>query len=853
MTVKFLLQLYSLSDSTFRMKINELTPLKPRHEVQHALNGEPNYVRLEVTEKTTEKIVVQSGHNKAEIFANPFRVDLYRNKELVISTNARGLMRFEHLRHKPEPKPEATETEEQPSTTESPPVPAVVDDTESDPGSWEENYKSHHDSKPNGPSAVALDFSFIGAEQAYGVPLHADYLALRNTKNIDPYRLYNLDVFEYELENGMSLYGAIPVLYAHGLKGSAGVFWLNTAETWIDIAKPDGENVVSSIVNLVSGSTQMSQVDSHFISESGIIDVFFLLGPKPLDVFRQYTALTGTAPLPPLFSLGYHQCRWNYNDEDDVRAVALGFDEHDIPMDVMWLDIEHSDGRRYFTWDPVKFPHPKEMIQNLTAMGRKLVTIVDPHIKRDPGYFWHKDCEANGYYVKNKDNNDYEGWCWPGAASYPDFFNPVVRDDYADRYQLSKYEGSTLDLHIWNDMNEPSVFNGPEVTMPKDNIHHGGWEHRDVHNMYGFMQVMGTYEGLQRRSKGTLRPFILTRSFFAGSQRFGAMWTGDNMADWNHMRMSVPMCLSMAVSGFSFCGADIGGFFKNPDAELFTRWYQIGAFLPFFRAHAHIETKRREPWLYDEGTTNIVRQAIRRRYNYLSLWYTLFFEHTRFGSPVIRPMFALYPDDKDVFIMDDQFLVGDSLLVHPVVTPQATEVQVYFPGENERWYDTETFQLFHGRNTVNVPVDISKIPVYQRGGTIVSRLERVRRSSALMHNDPYTIIVALDNNGAAKGTLYIDDGETYKYKSNEYLYIQFEFSNNSLSAKLIDTKALFPTKSWVERIVILGYNKKINSEPTITTKRSGKQTLSISHDDGWSVVVIRKPGVSLTEEWTMSF
>lgn len=845
MNVKFVFQLYSLSDNTFRMKINELSPLKPRYEVQHVLKGEPNYVRLDLLEKTSEKAVVKSGHNKVEIYANPFRVDVYRGSELVISTNARGLMRFEHLRPKPAPKPEATE--------EAPAEPApVVDDTESDPGSWEENYKSHHDAKPNGPSAVALDFSFPGAEQAYGVPLHADYVALRNTKGIDPYRLFNLDVFEYELENGMSIYGAIPVLYAHGLKGSAGIFWLNTAETWIDVAKPDGENVVSSLVNLVSGSGQEPQVDTHFMSESGIMDVFFFVGPKPLDVFRQYSALTGTAPLPPLFSLGYHQCRWNYNDEDDVRNVALGFDEHDIPMDVMWLDIEHTDQKKYFTWDPIKFAHPTEMIQNLTAMGRKLVTIVDPHIKRDPGYFLHRDAEANGYYVKNKDGNDYEGWCWPGSVSYLDFFNPAVREYYSDRYLLENYQGSTLDLHIWNDMNEPAVFNGPEVTMFKDNVHYGGWEHRDVHNMYGFMQVMSTFDGLQKRSQGALRPFILTRSFFAGSQRYAAMWTGDNLADWNHMRMSVPMCLTMAISGYSFCGADVGGFFKYPDAELFTRWYQLGAFLPFYRAHSIIESKRREPWLYNPETTSLVRLAIRRRYTYLSLWYTLFFEHTRFGTPVIRPLFAQYPNDKDVFSVDNEFLVGDSLLVHPVVTAGATQAQVFFPGENERWYETETFELFRGRSVANIPVDMSKIPVFQRGGTIISKLERVRRSSALMHNDPYTIVVAVDDNGTAKGTLYIDDGETYKYKSNDYLYIQLEFANNTLKAKFIDKKAHFSSKAWIERIVILGLNKKLTSETTIESKSLGKQTLKYSNDDSWNVIVVRKPGVPVSEEWTLT-
>lgn len=284
--------------------------------------------------------------------------------------------------------------------------------------------------------------------------------------------------------------------------------------------------------------------------------------------------------------MGYHQCRWNYNDQDDVRNVADGFDEHDIPLDAMWLDIEHTDNKKYFTWDPVKFPNPTEMTNNLTAKGRKLIVIVDPHIKRDPGYFLHNDAENNNYYVKTREGKDYEGWCWPGSSSYIDFFNPEVREYYANRFLLENYAGSTLDTYIWNDMNEPSVFNGPEITMPKDVVHHGGWEHRDVHNINGFMHTMSTFEGLLRRSGRTLRPFILTRSAFAGSQRYVSIWTGDNAAEWSHLKISIPMCLSLAVGGMAFCGADVGGFFKNPDAELFARWYQVSK-IKFQLFHAH--------------------------------------------------------------------------------------------------------------------------------------------------------------------------------------------------------------------------------------------------------------------------
>lgn len=163
------------------------------------------------------------------------------------------------------------------------------------------------------------------------------------------------------------------------------------------------------------------------------------------------------------------------------------FDDHDFPMDLMWLDIEYTDGKKYFTWDSVKFPHPEQMQRNLTATGRKLVLIIDPHIKREGGYFLHEDALSNDLYVKTKDGAVYEGWCWPGSSSYLDLLDPRVQDYYKKLYSFDNFKGTTEIVHIWNDMNEPSVFNGPEVTMPKDVLHYGGWEHRHIHNIYGLL------------------------------------------------------------------------------------------------------------------------------------------------------------------------------------------------------------------------------------------------------------------------------------------------------------------------------------------------------------------------------
>ncbi|XP_077284239.1 glucosidase 2 subunit alpha [Arctopsyche grandis] len=857
--VLFKLNLIALVDGTFRVVIDEKQPLKPRYKVEYVLNGEPTVDKLTVVEKNqnagTIKVANGQGHSVI-LHSKPLKFDFFNpQNELVLSLNEKGLTTLEHLRHKPD-HPKTDEEKKEDGENNDDNVPELQYQEENDPGAWEENYKSHHDTKPRGPEGLSMDVTFPKATHVYGIPEHADSFALKSTKGQDPYRLYNLDVFEYELDSTMAIYGAVPVAYAHGADGNTvGVFWLNAAETWVDVeaGRSGRADVVSSLVNLVSGSTAPLP-SVRFMSESGVLDTFIFMGPSPSDCFRQYTKLTGTANLPQMFALAYHQCRWNYNDEEDVRSVEENFDRNDIPLDVIWLDIEYTDRKKYFTWDAIRFAHPNEMVTNLTSKGRKMVIIIDPHIKREGGYFVHEDATNQGLYVKNKDGKDYEGWCWPGSSSYLDFFDPKVRKYYSERYLLDNFQGTTNDVHIWNDMNEPSVFNGPEITMPKDCIHYGDWEHRHVHNLYGLLQIKGTYEGLMERSKNTRRPFILTRSAFAGTQRYAAVWTGDNAAEWSHLAVTIPMCLSFAISGVSFCGADVGGFFKYPEAELMTRWYQAGAFQPFFRAHSHIDTKRREPYLYDAQTMAHIRDAIRRRYSYLPLWYTLFYEHSISGLPVMRPIFMHFPKETDLFSIDNEYLIGNYLLVRPVTEEGVSSVTVHLPGSStgEIWYDVDTYQpLQPGK--LNQPVTISKIPVYQRGGTIISKKERMRRSSALMANDPYTLIVALSANHTAEGNLYIDDGESFSYKEGKYIYAKLNYQNNVLSYSLIDKHASYPTKAWLERVVIAGMKTPPKKAELRMLATGTSSPLHLTYHTGNDVLVVRKPEVSMAAPWNIVF
>jgi alpha-glucosidase (family GH31 glycosyl hydrolase) len=543
--------------------------------------------------------------------------------------------------------------------------------TEANPAAesrWSESFGGATDNKRNGPTSVGADVRFATATHVYGIPEHATSFSLKPTivggvVSADPYRLYNLDVFEYELNNNMALYGSVPFLIAHSATRTVGFLWLNPSETWIDVEK-DG----------AAGG-----VDTHWYSESGTLEFYVLVGPTPRDVLAQYAFLTGATPLPPMFSIAYHQCKWNYKNEEEVLAVNAGFNEHEMPMDVIWLDIEHTDGKRYFTWNSHAFPDPQRMLRTIGDDRRYMVTIVDPHIKRDSNYAVHTAAEAAGVYVRDANGASYEGHCWPGSSSWVDYTDASGRRWWAERFKYDQYVGSSDRLFIWNDMNEPSVFSGPEVTMHKTALHKHDIEHREVHNIYGMLMHRATWEGLLLRDNNERRPFLLTRAFFAGSQRYGAVWTGDNKADWSHLQASTPMLLALGVAGISFAGADVGGFFGDAGVELLTRWYQTAAFQPFFREHGHLDTRRKEPFLFDEPHRSAMRDALRTRYALLPYWYTTFRQGVDSGLPVMRGMFVAFPRETALFDEEQQFMVGDALLVLPVTREKATTETVVLP------------------------------------------------------------------------------------------------------------------------------------------------------------------------------
>ncbi|CAJ0939196.1 unnamed protein product, partial [Mesorhabditis belari] len=833
------LDIVALKDSTIRLVIDEFegkeARVRTRWQPLDALaKAEPEQQKIKKSEVGKEEswFETEDGH-KVVVQHKPFRVDLYAKGTLVTTINSRNWLRFEHFRKGKK--------------------------TKDGDGFWEEKWGDHKDMKPHGSSSVSVDIALLGFKMAYGLPEHSETYALRSTNNYEPYRLYNLDVFEYEINNPMALYGSVPYLAATNPRRTLGVLWLNPSETWVDydISRADLGVVGKLVETEDERADRIPQINTRFISETGLIDVFFFLGPKPHDLFRQYSKLTGVTPVPPQFSLGYHQCRWNYKDEKDVREVIAKFDENEIPMDVIWLDIEHTDEKRYFTWDKEKFPEPKQMVEDVAKKGRKMVLIVDPHIKKDKNYTIYKEARKKGFLVKELGGKKtFVGNCWPQDSVYIDFTNPEARKWWSEKFALDKYEGTTEDVHIWNDMNEPSVFNGPEITMPKDLVHYDDREHREVHNMYGFYQHEATHNGLIQRSERKLRPFVLTRAFFAGSQRTAAVWTGDNAATWEHLKASIPMLLTLSTAGIPFVGADVGGFFKDTDPELLVRWAQAGAFQPFFRAHAHTDTKRREPYLLDENFRAAYKKAIETRYKFLPYIYTIFYEHSKNGKPVMRPHWLELVEDEVGYDEDRQWLVGNAILVKPTLEAGETRTSVYLPGKREIWYEFDTGKARPSPGAMQIETPIDKIAVFQRGGTIIPirEMDGPRASLAETKADPVSLYIGLNNRGdSANGTIYLDDGETFAYEKGEFAFWGFTFKKEhdylfTITSKNLDKKGKLESEILIDKIYLRGV-KFYPQTAHIYLDDFVPEDLPFEHDRDSQQIVISNVGAYLTKEW----
>jgi alpha-glucosidase len=459
----------------------------------------------------------------------------------------------------------------------------------------------------------------------------------------------------------------------------------------------------------------------RIVTEGPALDQYLLLGPSPADVLRRYTRLTGRAPLPPRWALGYHQSRWGYRDAARLEAVADELRDRDLPADALWLDIQHMRGCRDFTFDPETFPDPEGLAARLADRGFRLVAIADPGIGVDPGWALYERARSGGHLLRRPDGSIYEGRSWPGRSVFLDFTAEGARRLWAR--EIARWVARGID-GVWLDLNEPSVQleEGGQTGLPSELPAAGDGVPTtlaEAHDVYALLQARATWEGL-REARPERRPFILTRAGFAGIQRYAAVWTGDAPSDWAHLRQTPAMLMGLGLSGVPFVGSDIGGFSGHASAELYVRWLQLGAFSPFCRTH-HIEgVPDQAPWTFGPEVEAICRRWLRERYRLLPYLYALFAEASATGAPVLRPLGWELPDEPALWQVDDQMMLGPWLLVAPVLEPGAARRAVRLPAG--RWRALDGRARFEGPATVEVPVTLASVPILVREGAILPRV-----------------------------------------------------------------------------------------------------------------------------------
>ncbi len=489
--------------------------------------------------------------------------------------------------------------------------------------------------------------------------------------------------------------------------------------------------------------------------------VIMIEGQNPQDVMVKLASLIGKMPMPPRWALGYQQCRFSYTPDSRAREIADTFRAKQIPCDVIWFDIDYMDGFRIFTFDPTRYPDPQSTNDYLHSLGYKSVWMIDPGAKYEPGYFVYDSGTQMDAWVKDVSGNTYVGPVWPGDSVFPDFTIPAVCSWWSGLYQNFMAKG--ID-GVWNDMNEPAVFRGEtNMTMPLDNQHRGGGDlpagpHEQYHNVYGMMMVKASREGIQNANPQK-RPFVLTRANYLGGHRYAATWTGDNQATWEHLKWSIPMSLNLGLSGQPFSGPDIGGFLDNATPEMFAHWISLGAFYPFSRAHTCTGTANQEPWEFGEETESASRIALQRRYRLMPYLYSVFRQSNQDGMPIMRPVFFADPSDISLRMEDQAFLVGEDLMVIPqwaelAQMPKGIWRSISFVGE-----DAET--------------DDYQCDVKIRGGAIVPLGPVVQTTQEIVTKQSLTLMVVLDDQGKAAGTLYEDAGEGFGYLQGDFCLSTF--------------------------------------------------------------------------------
>lgn len=562
-------------------------------------------------------------------------------------------------------------------------------------------------------------------------------------------------------DDSVTYYKTIPFYVALKEEATYGIFFDNSFRSYFDMGKEMGDRI-------------------FFGAIGGQIQYYFIPGENIKEVVKNYTALTGRMEMPPLWSLGYQQCRFSYFSQEEVRELVKTFEEKDIPLDVVYLDIDYMDGFRVMTFKTPNFDDAAGLISDLKEKGIRTITIIDPGVKVDEEYDVFKRGKEGNHFTKKLDGEMFIGAVWPGDSAFPDFSNNDCREWW--KSELKKFISEHGMDGIWNDMNEPCVFNNDHKTMLETCLHNsdnGVIEHKEFHNRYGFEMSRCSKEA-QEELHPNERGFSMTRATYAGGQRYSSVWTGDNMSLWSQMRMSISMNANLGISGFSFVGNDVSGFGLDSSEELFIRWMEMGPFIPIFRNHSNMYTRRQEPWAFGPRAEKIAKKSIELRYELLPYIYDLYYISHKEGLPIFRPMIMEYEKDMNLLNMREQFMLGENMIVAPVLYEGERSKTLYLPKGS--WFNYFTMEKLQGGKWYKLPCELDEILVFVKEGAIIPTYNKKFRN---VKERPNNILLKVFGENA-KGFHYNDDGHSMEYLEGKYTYMDIKVVDGKEELKLIN-------------------------------------------------------------------
>jgi alpha-glucosidase len=618
-------------------------------------------------------------------------------------------------------------------------------------------------STPGGRSACRIFFkenSFI-----YGL----GSLGNKLKRNGQSFFMWNTDSFGFEKDTPHN----VPRGSGAGKRGYQSHPWLLGVE-------PDGTSFGIFFATSWRAEITIASNFVDFVSEGLPFPVLIIKGENPQMVLKNFAKVIGTMPLPPLWALGFHQSRWSYNSQAEILLLAKEFQQRQIPCSAIWCDIDYMNGFRTFSFNKEFFPDPAALISELHQYGIRSVWIVDPAIKVDEKYDVYKSGTQEGIWIKDSEQKIFHGKSWAGECVWPDFISRKAREWWKTEVKKFLIGADGID-GLWLDMNEPSVFNSPDGTIPCNALHaseNSLKPHTECHNLYACYMAEATFNAM-REAAPQKRPFLLTRSGFSGIQKYAASWTGDNLQSFEHLKLSITMCLNAGLSLQPFIGADVGGFTYSEDTNSLALWMAMGAFYPFYRIHTIKGEARREPWSMGKEIEEICVKSINIRYRLLPYLYTQFYKHSQEALPVMRPLFFIAPGDAAAHSIENAFLFGEDILVVPPWEDMEKVLKI--ASGKAKWH---RFYL------ENLKADNKNFPaIFLREGAIIPILKQAPHSARELRipfeDKDILLLASPDQEGSAEGMLYEDKGDGFGYLEGEYVLTRFVLEAGEIKGKKI--------------------------------------------------------------------